>query len=246
MENTVFVSKFSFPPVTRCPGVAMVLFLAISGLLSGTPALAQDFSKEELEAWFEDDSRSLPFDTDGNEGELDFLTKPPAKPVLHSNNRLTIKESTLGDGWVYLYQCFENLDAVPEAQVVYQYKKMQDLQVEKIHNIEKAWVEGQSVQMQNTQNGASLCISARVHILYKNKDNSYTLKNGPFQRKFLDGYFPMQVTLDITYPKDKLTLSRVQPETQPGFTLQEAPGKLLLNAWFEGKLFTEIRFQSAE
>lgn len=213
--------------------------------LSASPGAAgADLSKEELEAWFEDDSRSAPFSTDEvNEGKLALLTKPPEKPILHSDNRLSITETSLNDGWVGLYQCYNHLDAVKDAQVVYQYKAIRNLKVEKTRNIEKAWTEGQSVQLLNTQQGATLCVSAQVRILYKNADDSYTLKNGPYQRRFLDGYYPMHVSLAITYPSQHLTFVNSRPEDQPGFTVTSKSDEVLVDTWFEGKLFTEINFK---
>jgi hypothetical protein len=217
------------------------LFIMLSG---NTTAGSSDLSEEELEAWFEDDSRSTPFSTDDvNEGDLAFITIPPEKPTLHSDNRLSITETSLKDGWVGMHQCYNHLDAVKDAQVVYQYKEIRNLKVEKTRNIEKAWIEGQSVQLLNTQKGATLCVSAQVRILYKNADNTYTLKNGPFQRRFLDGYYPMHVSLAITYPSEKLSFVSSKPGEQPGFIVTSKPDEVLLDAWFEGKLFTEVIFK---
>lgn len=204
----------------------------------------EDLTKEELDAWFEDDSQSLPFDTsDVNEGELAFLSAPPEKPTLHSANQLTISASSLQDGWVNMYQCYENLDAVKDAQVVYQYKQLRKLKVEKYENIEKAWIQHQSVQLLNTQKGATLCVSAQVRILYKNDDHTYTLKNGPFQRRFLDGFYPMHVSLDIIYPKELLIFVSNKPKERPGFTVDDKQGSVKVDAWFEGRLFTEVTFK---
>jgi hypothetical protein len=217
--------------------LALLLCVADSGL-------SEELTKEELEAWFEDDSRVLPFDTsDVNEGELEFLATPPEKPTLHSANRLTINASSLQDGWVDMHQCYEHLDAVKDAQVVYQYKQLRNLKVEKFEHIEKAWTEGQSVQLLNTQKGATLCVSAQVRIFYKNDDDTYSLKNGPFQRRFLDGFYPMHVTLSIAYPEEQLEFVISKPERQPGFDVSSKPGALKIDAWFEGMLFTEMIFK---
>ncbi|MCG6970358.1 MAG: hypothetical protein LJE85_11370 [Gammaproteobacteria bacterium] len=218
-----------------------LFIMLVTGSTTGSSA---DLSKEALEAWFENDAQSTPFSTDNvNEGELAFLTTPPEKPTLHSDNRLTINAASLQDGWVDMAQCYNNLDAVKDAQVVYQYKQLRNLKVEATHNIEKAWTQGQSVQLHNTQKGATLCVSAQVRILYKNPDNTYTLKNGPFQRRFLDGFYPMHVSLAIAYPKNLLTFVTNKPEKQPGFIVKEQPGAVDVDAWFEGMLFTEITFK---
>jgi len=212
-------------------------------LLFANPGVSDDLSQKELDAWIEDDTRPDPFSTaDVNEGALEFIT-PPEKPTLHSANQLTIRASSLQDGWVDMYQCYENLDAVKDAQVVYQYKQLKNLKVEKVENIEKAWIQRQSVQLLNTQKGATLCVSAQVRIFYKNDNNTYTLKNGPFQRRFLDGFYPMHVSLAITYPKDLLIFVTSKPTKQPGFKVEHKPGSVDVDAWFEGMLFTEMIFK---
>jgi len=222
---------------------SLIYRLIILFLLWSNTAAGADLSREELEAWFEDDSRSLPFSTDDvNEGELEFLAVPPEKPTLHSANRLTIRASSLDDGWVGMYQCYNHLDAVKDAQVVYQYKELRNLKVEYTRNIEKAWTEGQSVQLYNTLNEATLCVSAEVRILNKNANSGYSLKNGPFQRRFLDGYYPMHVSLSISYPPELLSFSASLPEPQSGFRVDSKPGLLEVDAWFEGMLFTEMVF----
>ena len=223
--------------------ISFIFRLLIMLLLWNNIAAGADLSREELEAWFADDSRSQPISTDDvNEGDLEFLAAPPEKPTLHSANRLTIRASSLDDGWVDMYQCYNHLDAVKDAQVVYQYKQLRNLKVEHTRNIEKAWIEGQSVQLHNTLKGATLCVSAEVRIFYKNADGGYSLKNGPFQRRFLDGYYPMHVTLSITYPQELLTFKTYIPNKQPGFTIDSTPGAVEVDAWFEGKLFTELIF----
>lgn len=221
-----------------------IYWIYLAFLMYGASGLGDDLSKEELETWFKDDSRALPFDTsEVNEGELEFLATPPEKSALHSANQLTIKPSSLQNGWVGMYQCYQHLDAVKDAQVVYQYKQLKNLKVEKTQNIEKAWTEGQSVQLLNTQKDANLCVSAEVRILYKNEDNTYTLKNGPFQRRFLDGFYPMHVSLAVTYPKEQLSFVTSNPTKQPGFEVKSTPGLVEIDAWFEGMLSTEITFK---
>ena len=77
-------------------------------------------------------------------------------------------------------------------------------------------------------------------------DGNFVLKNGPFHRKFLDGYYPMQVTLKIRFPDELIEFSSILPEAQPGFTIQHDKGRLHINAWFEGILNTEIRFTAVK
>jgi len=196
---------------------------------------------EEQEKWFnEDDS----FSTEQvNEGELKFLLKAPEKPVLHSINIITISQKSINDGWVNLEQCYKNLDPVAETEIVYRYKKMRNLRVTSKHNIESVRVEGQSVQLKNITNNAGLCVKADVRIFYKNPNGSFSLVNGPFHHKFLDGYYPYHVTLKINYPSSLLKLINTKPEIQAGFTLNKSENVILIDTYFEGILNTEITFQ---
>ena len=68
------------------------------------------------------------------------------------------------------------------------------------------------------------------------------LKNGPYHRKFLDGYYPMHVSLDIKYPGTLMHYESINPATQPGFNVKQASDSLYVDAWFEGELKMEIRF----
>ncbi|WP_455205787.1 hypothetical protein [Kaarinaea lacus] len=220
-----------------------VFFAGISAvvLVSGN-AGSQELTEEELEKWFLDDTRSHPFNTDVNEGQLELLAKPPEQAVLHSQNRFTITKQSLEDGWVQMHQCYRNLDAVPAMEVVYQYKNLKDLTVASVSGIEKAWVEDQSVQLLNTAKGAVLCIDATVQILYRHQARLYVLKNGPFQRKFLDGYYPMRVTLHVIYPSNLLRYDSVSPPPQKGVKLENSHDSVAVDIWFAGRLFTEINF----
>ena len=153
-----------------------------------------------------------------------------------------ILDSSLADGWVELHQCYRGLDAVREAEVVYRYKQMRNLRVQSHANIGKAFVKGQSVQLVDVQKNATLCVRAEARILYRNEDGSFTLRNGPFHRKYLDGYFPLHVTVDVQFPTSLLRVVRVIPTAQPGFAVTYASGRVHINAWFAGMLTIEVHF----
>ena len=214
------------------------------------PAMASEhLTQEQLEQWFNDElvsdeERALAV----NEGDLVFLSKLPEKAVHYSQNILTISKESLDNGWVHLVQCHVNLDAVAASQVVYRYKRMRNLSVESFEKIGRAWVEGNSVQMEDVQEGAKLCIQADVGILYSTSDEKdrkgkgAVLRNGPFHRKFLDGYYPMHVSLEIKYPGALLRYENINPKAQPGFSVTAGKNTLTVDAWFEGELRTEVRF----
>lgn len=213
-------------------------------LLLCAPLLpAQELTPEELERWFEDDSRTHPYDFHVNSGELEFLAAAPDRRVPHSRTRMQLTAQTLDDGWLELTQCHDDLDPVPLAEVVYGYREMRGLHVVSAQGIGKAWVEGQSVQLQDMERGAVLCVAAQVRLL-RREGEDYVLRNGPFQRRFLDGYFPLRVTLTLDYPAERLRVTHIDPPLQPGFAAQQSPGRIILEALFEGRLHTEVRFRA--
>jgi len=214
----------------------LTLWLILAGPLLGISPLPL-FAEEPVspeERWLETDIGEI------NEGELEFLARPPDRPVHHLTNRLTITERSLNDGWVGLVQCHANLDAVPDAEIVYRYRAMRDLEVRSFANIGQARVEGQSVQLEDVERGAELCVEAEVRILNR-EGKGYILRNGPFHRRFLDGYYPMHVTVEIEYPRS-LEVTGGSPPEQPGFAVVQQPGYLELDAWFAGRLEIEVRF----
>ena len=198
-------------------------------------------SAEELEKWFMSDEVTPP--TESSDSHLTFISSPTDKPALHSINEITISPQSIKTGWVDLQQCYENLDPVPEMEVVYNYKNMRNLRIIKSKNIERAFIKGQSVQLENVLKNAQLCIRTEVRIFYKNKDGSYKLLNGPFHRKFLDGYFPFHLTLKINYPSTLLEFISSKPKPQFGFVIKHTNNTLLIDSYFTGKLYTKIIFK---
>ena len=180
-----------------------------------------------------------------NEGQLHFLDAPPAKPVHHHQNRIRIDAASLDSGWVRLSQCHDHLDAVPRTQITFREGFVRDLRIDLAHGIDKAWVEGASVQLQAVARGARLCLSAQTRALRSAGPGTFHLVNGPYMRKFLDGYYPMRVTLEIEYPPHTLRPTRVYPAPQPGLAVAEQAGSIRLDAVFEGELRTRIEFERA-
>lgn len=200
-------------------------------------------SPQELEEWFLDDDRLHPFDKKSDGGELVFLKTPPTKRTPHSRNILTIPVHALHSGWVEIDQCHEQLDPIAAVEVVYRYKQMRGLRITKYTHIGKAWVEGQSIQLEDVQKGAMLCMQAEARILYKQTDGRFILRNGPFQRRFLDSYFPLHVTLTVGYPGHVLSFSKVTPVQQAGFEVKKESESVYIDSWFEGQLMVELEFR---
>jgi hypothetical protein len=225
------------------PAIAVLITLFVTLLLTmaSTVRGEEPMTRQELEQWFADDSEQRALAV--NEGQLVFLPEAPGGRVPHSHNTFTIGATSIDDGWVTLAQCYDGLDPVAAAQVVYRYRQMRHLHVTGAADIGRTWVEGNSVQMQDVGHQARLCIAAEVRVFYQNPDHSFSLVNGPYHRKFLDGYYPMHVTLLVRYPHDRLSYVNMKPQLQPGLALRQDDSGLQVEAWFEGELNTEIRFR---
>ena len=61
-------------------------------------------------------------------------------------------------------------------------------------------------------------------------------------RRFLDGYYPMRVSMRVEYPLHMLRYVNMKPE---GIThrVDNSSGRLEIEARFEGRLNTEINFE---
>ncbi len=179
-----------------------------------------------------------------NEGELEFLADKPQGRILHTSNYLTITQDSLNSGWVRLDQCQSNLDPIEAVEVVYRYHGMRNLGVVSSKAMASAQVEGSSVQMSGVLPGGEVCISAEVHVLHADGQGGYSLTSGPFHRRFLDGYYPLQLDYRILWPRGRLELVAVSPAAQPGISVYRQPGELAIDALFEGRLVIEVKFSA--
>jgi len=210
--------------------------LVAAFMICGLSATADD----DQEAWLESDDDTMASSV--NEGDLEFLHETQDRRVLQTHNRLTITPGSLHNGWVQLYQCQSNLDPVSAVEVVYRYQGMRKLRVISTRGIQRAQVENNSVQMEQVDEGAEICIEAEVQVLNKTATGQYRLTSGPFHRRFLDGYYPLQLDYRIHWPADMLQLESVLPEMQEGFSVHEQAGKLIIDTLFEGMLTINVRF----
>lgn len=218
--------------------VLLTVTLFFAGL--SLPAVTGQLSPEEMEEWLFDDSDSLIAEV--NEGELEFLATSPQGPVHHHHNRVRITDASVEDGWVGLEQCHRHLDQVALAQIVFRPDRVRGLKVTRAENINKAWVEGASVQLQGVQANALLCVQADTRSFVYNGDGTFSLHSGPFMRRFLDGYYPMQVTLDVRVESSRLQFYQMLPQSRDGLTVRHADKTVHYEALFEGRLRTEIMF----
>ena len=160
----------------------------------------------------------------------------------HHQSLLTLSPDSLVSGWVKLEQCHRHIDAVPSSQIIYNVDSIRGLRITRVENIERAWVQDHSVQMENIAHDAVLCIEAESRALLEDGPNAYLLKNGPFMRNFLDGYYPMRVTLTVKLGASKLRFDSITPAAQTGFDVHANAEEVGYDALFEGRLTSLIRF----
>lgn len=227
-----------------CKVFYWICFLGLS-LPASAEEPAAGASREALEKWFEEDTSTKTKVEDINEGQLDFLKQAPAGEAIHHHqNKVKITAESLDEGWAQLEQCHENLDQVAAMQITFRDGYIRDMQVTEQRNIGEAWVEGSSLQLSNVGENARICLQARTRALRFQDDGTYVLVNGPYMRKFLDGYYPMRVSMQIEYPANLLKVGTVTPNNQPGFAVQQQEGVVGFDALFEGELRTSIQFEA--
>ncbi|WP_455365871.1 hypothetical protein [Kaarinaea lacus] len=222
---------------TKINTIAAIAFGFVLISLMGMKSTDMD---DEWERWVNDDAEERALAV--NEGNLEFLTSPPDKPPHELHNKLIIHSRSLQDGWVDLVQCHENLDKVRLAQIMYHDRRTRNLKILSSVGVAEAWVEKNTVQMKNISDNARVCVSAEVHSLYPNYDGTFSMRNGPFHRRFLDGYYPMRVTMDVTLPKGELSFGAITPVEQEGFSVHHKLGSMTVDALFVGELNIEVYF----
>ena len=192
----------------------------------------------EERAWLEDDTSMADMISQAqrlSSAEVRFIDTFDAQSQYHMTNEIVLNAESLNSGWATLTQCHYNLDPVGQLQIVYRPGSSRDIRLLNHQNIETIWTEDSSVQMQNLQKGAQLCVEMQTLALRQNHQ-AWWLERGPFMRKFLDGYYPLQVSLRIEWPNELLTLQQFEPEAQRGVTIQKAPGLVQAEYRFEGEL----------
>ncbi len=175
--------------------------------------------------------------TEVNEGTLRVLSTPPSTALHRHLNRIRILPGSLRHGWVELSQCHENLDAVPDLQIQFRRGKTRYLRITETHGIEHARVQEDSVQLRNISRRSRLCLSLQTLALHR-RDTGYELVTGPYMRRFLDGYYPMFVSVQVDYPAELLQFRDAEPVAFERL----AQGGVALQLWFEGELTLRLRF----
>ncbi len=228
-------------PVPGRRPLSLVLLAAF--LLAVPPLHAQDTEAEWEAAWEEAEERErehqrlLEKARNVNEGELVFLETEPDPDGPRMEKRLVLDRRSLENGWAQMTQCHYNLDAVAAAQVVYNAERTRAIQVTRAERIGEATVEDASVQMRDIGQDAVLCVQAESLAIVPSADGEgYLVENGPFMRRFLDGYYPMQVRLEVRWPEGMLELAASEPPAQSGHEVTADARSVTVSSHFEGRL----------
>lgn len=221
--------------------ILVIFFFLLTAVVLAMPVI----SKEAVDDWsvLEKEVALEQQALDVNEGELQLLDKLPEAAVHSHENRLVITEQSLSDGWVAMYQCHSDLDKVSASQIVYDEDRIRNINVLSSQNIGSVRIEGHTVQMKDIEAESKICISADKRAL-SFAEGRYYLKLGPFIRRFLDGYYPLHVQVEVSYPAFLQLLS-----THPVDALQRTRGKTSyaeIDVWVVGKLNIELIFSSKE
>ncbi len=196
-----------------------------------------DAAEHELtpEALFELDTANV------NEGELRFLASLPQHDThLHSND-ITLHTTSLEDGWAEVAQCHEHIDAIDNVAITYNPATTRNITLTSSHHIGTAWIENANLELREVAQDARVCVRFDSKVVHSNGD-SVTVRTGPYMRRFLDGYYPINVKLDLHYPCEQLTFVRANHINQPGYKLSLGNCQLSLVTHFEGRLISEFVF----
>jgi len=177
-----------------------------------------------------------------NGGALEFLAGRPA--AVHSQrHRIIVTDSSLRDGWVGFEQCHDHLDAVAATEIVFHPERVRDLVVSSHADIARIVIDGSRVQLEEVGSAAHICITARSRALVAEGGGRFLLRNGPYMRRFLDGFYPLRLRMEVWWPAAALAFLGAVPQPQPGLAITTGADHLVLDASFRGRLTTELRFR---
>ncbi|MFV1993497.1 MAG: hypothetical protein ACC635_06305 [Acidiferrobacterales bacterium] len=193
---------------------------------------------------FSPSSNSTEFEfLDINEGELEFITRPLKETPHHHSTHISITNESIKSGWIGNKQCHSNLQAVPAMEIVFRKGYVRNLDISRSENIGRVWIEGASVQLKEVKKNAVVCITSETLSFKKNgHSGNYIWTGGPYMKKYLDGYFPMKVSIAIDYPSDKLVFEKLYPHAVE-LKAVKLPGHIRLSLLFEGILELETHFR---
>ncbi len=218
-------------------------YILCSLLLSWAGGSVAEFSQQQLDWLDSEDEHPAQV---VNEGRLIFIAARADEPEHHQTMQIKLTEDTITSGWAVVTQCHVNLDRVERLEVLFRQGRVRNLQVVEYRNIRSAEVNGHRVEVQGIMADSRICLRSESRVLWpvgKAADaQAYEMTNGPFMRRFLDGFYPISIAMEVHYPVDRLQLQSVLPVAQPGWEIRYDADRIFLNGRFEGKLVTKLRF----
>lgn len=178
-----------------------------------------------------------------SEGELRFLSEPPEKDVHFHNNRMQLNADSIKTGWAKLEQCHKHLDAQDSVQITFSRNTIRKLEIISKKGVDRAWIEQSNVELEGVHSGANVCLRFESRVMHDEDNGFVSVRTGPYMRRFLDGYYPMHVYLEVSYPCKDLKFIRTVHDPQPGFEVGIRECQVYIDTWFEGELYTKLLFQ---
>ena len=159
------------------------------------------------------------------------------------SSAISITTESMKSGWIDNKQCHYNLQTVPAMEIVFRKGRVKNLEIKRYENIGRVWVEDATVQLKEIKKNAMICITGETLSFKKNdRTGTYIWTGGPYMKKYLDGYFPMKVSIAIDYPSEKLVLEKLYPQAVELKALKLS-GHIRLSLVFEGILELETHFR---
>ena len=184
---------------------------------------------------------ALDLDDVAREGELRFLAQRPDPNAYAYDARVEIDADSLNTGVVTMHTCHRQLDPNRRVVVLFNRERVQRIDITEQSGMARAWVDGHRVELADVARGGHVCIALRSRALDTTADGQWTLNAGPLMRRYLDGYLPMEATLQVRWPSGLLQVASTEPAEQPGVRLQQASDGATLQVVFAGRLAAKWR-----
>ncbi|MFN4262762.1 MAG: hypothetical protein ACK4IT_03830 [Thioalkalivibrionaceae bacterium] len=178
-----------------------------------------------------------------SDARLVYLDAADSRQLHYHDNRLKITSSSLDDGWIEIQQCHRGLGPMPSGVIAFRDDRTRALKVVSSLDIETLEAREDRVVVRNAGSEAELCVALEMQLLEATAPGHWTLRNGPFQRRFLDGYYPMHVRIAVDWDGLDLRLTAASPEGADERTESNARG-FTFEARFEGVLRTAFEIES--
>lgn len=214
------------------PFLISALFFSGNGFADAAPR-TNDLSAEE-KAWLEDDSSAEARQV--SEGELRWVTPDKTHNQYRLENTLTLNAESLKTGWITFSQCHYQLDPRIAIDIVYGVSRTQNLTVTSSQHIGSIEIAQDHISLKNIEQNAQICVTGKTKVLTQLGPTQFRMVRGPYIRKFLDGFYPMQVTETIRWNGLALTLNDLKTQADLGYDFKVSQHQLIANYWFEGLL----------